>query len=91
MKRFVAIVMLLILVVATTGVLAEPSDPPPRGPAPNSGDGIPDGSGFDDGPFGPREGFPNDDDSGGQNGNGPGPALNSGDGISDGPGWEDGD
>ena len=45
------------------------------GPAPNSGDGIQDGSGFDS----PNsEGF----------GNGPGPAPNSGDGIPDGPGWE---
>lgn len=42
------------------------------GPAPNSGDGIPDGSGFE---------TPN-----GQ-GNGPGPAPNSGDGVPDGPGW----
>ena len=43
------------------------------GPAPNSGDCIPDGSGFDS---------PNGEQ------NGPGPAPNSGDGIPDGPGWE---
>ncbi len=43
------------------------------GPAPNSGDCIPDGSGFES---------PN-----GQ-GYGPGPAPNSGDGVPDGPGWE---
>ena len=43
------------------------------GPAPNSGDCIPDGSGFE---------TPN-----GQ-GYGPGPAPNSGDGVPDGPGWE---
>ena len=49
MKRFVAIVMLLLLVVATTDVLAGPSDPPPQGPAPNSGDGISDGPGWGDG------------------------------------------
>jgi len=46
------------------------------GPAPNSGDCIPDGSGFerDYGPHG--EGY------------GRGPAPNAGDGIPDGPGWE---
>ena len=41
--------------------------------APNSGDCIPDGSGFDS---------PNGEQ------NGSGPAPNSGDGIPDGPGWE---
>ena len=45
------------------------------GPAPNSGDGIPDGSGFES---------PNSEGLG----NGPGPAPNSGNGIPDGPGWE---
>jgi hypothetical protein len=44
------------------------------GPAPNSGDCIPDGSGFETGSHG--------------QGYGPGPAPNSGDGIPDGPGWE---
>ena len=49
-------------------------------PAPNSGDGIPDGSGFDS-PNGP-----NSSDSG-DSGQGWGePAPNSGDGIPDGPG-----
>lgn len=43
----------------------------PNGPAPNSGDGDPDGSG-NDGSFGP--------------GNGNGPAPNSGDGDPDGSG-----
>jgi hypothetical protein len=46
------------------------------GPAPNSGDCIPDGSGFE-----------TDTGSNGQ-GYGPGPAPNSGDGVPDGPGWE---
>ncbi|MBN1281195.1 MAG: hypothetical protein JXA00_06060 [Candidatus Thermoplasmatota archaeon] len=50
------------------------------GPAPNSGDGIPDGSGLEP-PYGPQ--FAGN--SG--NGYGPGPAPNSGDGIPDGPGW----
>ena len=45
------------------------------GPAPNSGDGIPDGSGFD------QPNWQNDDSSG------IGPAPNSGDGIPDGSGF----
>ena len=46
------------------------------GPAPNSGDGIPDGSGMD-----------NRLQNGKPDGVSPGPAPNSGDGIPDGPGW----
>ena len=49
------------------------------GSAPNSGDGIPDGSGYDS-PNGPAG------DGNGDEGN-DGPAPNSGDGIPDGPGW----
>ena len=50
------------------------------GPAPNSGDGVPDGSGFD---------APNGPNGEECNGDGHGePAPNSGDGIPDGPGWE---
>lgn len=51
------------------------------GPAPNSGDGNPDGSGLDNSPNGPNDmEYP---------GNGHGePAPNSGDGNPDGPGWE---
>ncbi|MDD2836658.1 MAG: hypothetical protein PHY05_11000 [Methanothrix sp.] len=45
------------------------------GPAPNSGDCIPDGSGMDD----PLNGNPN--------ANSPGPAPNSGDGVPDGSGF----
>ena len=49
------------------------------GPAPNSGDGIPDGSGFD-GPNGPK----------GDSKKGPkGPAPNSGDCIPDGSGFDE--
>ena len=43
------------------------------GPAPNSHDGISDGSGLSPTPVGPGET--------------PGPAPNSGDGVPDGPGW----
>lgn len=46
-----------------------------EGPAPNSGDGNPDGSGMDP--------FPN----GNPNAESPGPAPNSGDGIPDGSGF----
>ena len=46
-----------------------------HGPAPNHGDGVPDGSGYD------RSDWPNDDNPG------MGPAPNSGDGIPDGSGF----
>lgn len=46
------------------------------GPAPNSGDCIPDGSGFEKENGLHGEGY------------GQGPAPNAGDGIPDGPGWE---
>ena len=57
---------ILVFTMAGTALAAGP------GPAPNSGDCIPDGSGFD-GPMG--------------TGTGQGPAPNSGDGIPDGSGF----
>ena len=45
-----------------------------HGPAPNSGDGVSDGSGYD------RDYWPNEE-------SGKGPAPNSGDGIPDGSGF----
>ena len=72
MKKILIIgAIVAILVAGVTIVTAGNSDG--MGPAPNSGDGIPDESG-------------NDSPNGA--GNGPGPAPNSGDGIPDGPGWE---
>jgi hypothetical protein len=68
------IAALLVVALAGTALAAEST-----GPAPNSGDGISDGSGFDgpNGPIGSAE-----------LGSGPiGPAPNSGDGISDGSGF----
>ena len=62
---------LLIVLVAIVGTSVADE----MGPAPNSGDCDPDGSGFDP-PAGPMD-----------SGYGPGPAPNSGDGIPDGPGW----
>jgi hypothetical protein len=52
------------------------------GPAPNSGDGIPDGSGFDS----PNE--PNGDGPGDSANEPFGPSPNSGDGIPDGSGFD---
>ena len=69
-KIIVILVSLLVLAVILTGNSL--ADGNYGEPAPNSGDGIPDGSGFEE-PNGPN--------------NGPGPAPNSGDGIPDGPGW----
>ena len=82
-RKIITILMsfLLVLVVLTGISIADENDRAPEGeyygedgPAPNAGDGIPDGSGFDhEDPIGPD--------------NGPGPAPSSGDGDSDGPGW----
>lgn len=74
MKGFAAVLMLVGLLMGSTGVLAGQSD---EAPAPNSGDGVPDGSGFEDPP-------PYQEDAPGS-----GPAPNSGDGIPDGSGFED--
>lgn len=64
------IVMALVALSAAVIVLAVS-----RGPAPNSGDGIPDGSGM------PTQPAPQSD-----NGVSVGPAPNSGDGVPDGSG-----
>jgi hypothetical protein len=70
----VIVACLLTVVVGIAGTTL--ADGP--GPAPNSGDCIPDGSGFES---------PNEPNGNGSSGYGPGPAPNSGDGIPDGPGW----
>ena len=77
MKKLIMILsLILFLMMNFTPVFAAPGQ---DGPAPNSGDGIPDGSGF---------GEPDNEQNGvgTYNGN-DGPAPNSGDGIPDGPGW----
>ena len=69
----------ILLIVLLSGVAFAGRGAGPMGPAPNSGDGIPDGSGFDvpNGPVGETG-----------SGSGPmGPAPNSGDGIPDGSGF----
>ena len=63
---------ILVISIIMTGSSIAGDDNGYGEPAPNSGDSIPDGSGFDE-PNGPSTGE--------------GPAPNSGDGIPDGPGW----
>jgi hypothetical protein len=70
---FVGLIITSVLFVGL--VIAYGND----GPAPNSGDGVSDGSGFES-PNGPNG---NDNSNYGNDG----PAPNSGDGVSDGPGW----
>ena len=73
-----SLVIVAILAVVIAGTVAADSSGP-MGPAPNAGDCIPDGSGFDD-PNGPNGNI--------GSGSGPiGPAPNSGDGIPDGSGF----
>ena len=73
MKKIVIATCLVIAIIGIAGN-AMAGD----GPAPNSGDGVSDGSGFEPEPNG--EGVFGD-------GHGE-PAPNSGDDIPDGPGWE---
>jgi hypothetical protein len=77
MKKILVLGAIILIAVAGVGVaaLGNQGEMKSPGPAPNSGDGIPDGSGFEsfDGHQGPAYG--------------PGPAPNSHDGIPDGPGW----
>jgi hypothetical protein len=78
MKKLLVILAVAIMLIATSGIAFADSNGP-MGPAPNSGDCVPDGSGFDS-PNGPNA------DVG--SGSGPvGPAPNSGDGIPDGSGF----
>ena len=71
MKKFVGI-GILVLVVASMfcGIVVAANT---AGPAPNAGDSVPDGSGFEDAHW--------------QNEDSPGPAPNAGDGIPDGSGF----
>ena len=70
-----AIVVALVAMLALTILYGFAVAGECEGPAPNSGDGIPDGSGMDD----PLNGNPD--------ANSHGPAPNSGDGIPDGSGF----
>ena len=77
MKKWISVVIMFAMI----GMMQLPvfaSDAGPMGPAPNAGDGVSDGSGFES-PNGPI----------GETGNeGSGPAPNSGDGIPDGSGMD---
>ena len=70
MKKLAFWLLVAVLVLGTVAVQAGP------GPAPNSGDGVTDGSGFDvpPGPIGDGDPF--------------GPAPNGGDGVPDGSGMD---
>jgi hypothetical protein len=70
MKRLLVLLVVLIVALGALAVYAS------TGPAPNSGDGVSDGSGLpmQPGPAGDGDPF--------------GPADNSGDGVSDGSGME---
>jgi len=76
MKKIVGMIVVVLFVVAVCGV-AIAGDFGNQAPAPNSGDGVSDGSGYVN-PIGPS----------GDGAVGPvGPAPNSGDGIPDGSGF----
>lgn len=78
MKKWALVLVVMSLLIMLSSAFASNG---PAGPAPNSGDGIPDGSGFDS-PNGPS------DEGASGSGSGPqGPAPNSGDGIPDGSGF----
>lgn len=79
-KKIVGIVIgsLVLLVFMTSNSIANGTNGY-EGSAPNSGDGFPDGSGYDS---------PNGPSGDGSSGSGhDSPAPNSGDGISNGSGW----
>ena len=80
MKKILVVFLLLITAFAFSG-MAMAGGSGHVGPAPNSGDGNPDGSGFESPPYGPN-------DSGAGEGDACGPAPNSGDGIPDGSGFD---
>jgi len=76
MKKIVSSAILLLVVASMVcGIVAAAEVP--FGPAPFSGDGVPDGSGFD------INDWQNDDSPG----DAFGPAPNSGDGVPDGSGF----
>jgi len=81
MKKWL-VILIFVVISAMMFNYSAIADKGHQGPAPNSGDGISDGSGFDS-PNGPNG------DGTSASGNGPnGPAPNSGDGVPDGSGFE---
>jgi len=76
MKKYIVLILIVAFLMISFGCTTIASNTP--GPAPNSGDGVPDGSGFD------GEGGSPDDSLFAV---GPAEAPNSGDDISDGNGF----
>jgi len=78
MKRFFVLISVVAFLAAGFGMaMAGDAAKDSPGPAPNSGDGVSDGSGLDS---------PNGPNAAGQGAGSVGPAPNSGDGVSDGSG-----
>lgn len=77
MKKVALILLSTIVILSVTCAYASCANTTvyPYGPAPNSGDGVPDGSGYN------RSDWPNEESPA------MGPAPNSGDGIPDGSGF----
>ena len=80
MKRIIMVLMAALLAFAPIVHAGDAGKIHSPGPAPNSGDGIPDGSGFDEEAY--------ILESLGISSSGPGKAPNAGDGIPDGSGWD---
>ncbi len=72
MKKYMVMLAMAAILFGFTGTVCGGN-----GPAPNSGDGVSDGSGMDS-PFGQND----------SHDNATGPAPNSGDGVADGSGME---
>lgn len=77
MKKILVVVISVIALFAVMPGIASANSDGAMGPAPNSGDGVSDGSGFE-APMGPN---------GADGSQSVGPAPNSGDGIPDGSGF----
>ena len=76
MKKFIVLILILAFLMIGLGCTTIASnDAGPARPAPNSGDGVSDGSGLDNVPEPSGDGVT------------PGPAPNYGDGVSDGSGF----
>ena len=78
MKKIIVLILIVVFLMISFGCTTIAENSP--GPAPDSGDGIPDGSGFE-----PDDGSPSDSPFGTEDAKGPAP--NAGLGLSDGPGW----
>ena len=78
MKKMIVLILVVVFLMISFGCMTIAENSP--GPAPDSGDGVSDGSGFE-----PDDGPPSDSPIGTEDAKGPAP--NAGLGLSDGPGW----